>query len=333
MALTQAHRSLVEKTRTVGTAKEAEPLSDGDCLYLLAVIARDLSILQHFPELEAQSFPDLFDVDLKDRPILSGDFWAVFDQILGHDPNADTYFSCLGTLYKARLKYANILSLQPVPTMDQVGPRGLLQYGSLPPAALTGLLLWRKWLFDIDNRAGQETGYLFEPIIAFSIGGTPIGSSKSPVRRTKDSSKGRQVDCVREKRAYEFKVRVTIAASGQGRWGEELDFPVDCMNSGFVPVLIVLDPTPNPKLSELSKAFVDAGGEAFVGDEAWDHLDEEAGPTMARFLESYVRAPITDLLTHVPVRLPVMSLTMTEDAITITIDGDELRINRAPRID
>lgn len=328
MVLTQAHRSLVEKTRTVGAAKEAQSLSDGDCLYLLGVIARDLSILNQFPDLESQEFPHFFDVDLKARPVLSGDFWSLFEQILAHDPNADTYFSCLGTLYKARLKYANILSLQPVPTMDQVGPRGLLQYGSLPPAALTGLLLWRKWLFDIDNRAGQETGYLFEPIIAFAIGGTPIGSSKSPVRRTKDNSKGRQVDCVREMRAYEFKVRVTIAASGQGRWGEELDFPIDCKNSGFVPVLIVLDPTPNPKLTELTNAFVNAGGEAYVGDDAWEHLDIEAGPTMARFLESYVRAPITDLLTHVPEKLPVMSLTMTDDAITITIDGDELRIPR-----
>jgi hypothetical protein len=326
--VTQAQRSLVEKTRSVGTAKEAEPLSDADCLYLLGVIARDLSILGSFPELEPQEFPEFFVVDLKKRPALTGNFWELFERILDHDPNADTYFSCLGNLYKARLKYANILSLQPIPTMDQVGPRGLLQYGSLPPAALTGLLLWRKWMFDIDNRAGQETGYLFEPIIAFAIGGTPIGSKKSPVRRSKDSSKGRQVDCVRERRAYEFKVRVTIAASGQGRWGEELDFPVDCKNSGFVPVLIVLDPTPNPKLTELSQAFVDAGGESYVGDEAWDHLDTEAGPTMARFLETYVRAPITELLTHVPEKLPVMSLTMTEDAIKITIDGDELHIPR-----
>ena len=29
-------------------------------------------------------------------------------------------------------------------------------------------------------------------------------------------------------KAYEFKLRVTIAASGQGRWKEELDFPSDC---------------------------------------------------------------------------------------------------------
>lgn len=94
---------------------------------------------------------------------------------------------------------------------------------------------------------------------------------------------GRQVDCIREKRAYEFNVRVTIAASGQGRWKEELEFPTDCQASGFVPVLIVLDPTPNPKLTELSRVFASAGGEVYIGAEAWKHLDIEAGPTMARF--------------------------------------------------
>ena len=328
MALTQAHRSLVEKTRSVGIAKEAEPLNDGDCLYLVGVIAQELGFLPEFPDLQQQMIPEFFYVDLKQRPILTGDFWGLFEQLLDKDPNADTFFSCLGTLYKARLKYSNILSVQPIPTMDQVGPRGLLQYGSLPPAALTGLLLWRKWIFDVDNRAAQETGYLFEPIIAFAIGGTPVGSKKSPVRRSDDRSKGRQVDCIRDKRAYEFKVRVTIAASGQGRWGEELTFPDDCKNSGFIPVLIVLDPTPNPKLMELSNAFIGAGGEAYIGDDAWDHLDAEAGPTMAQFLDKYVRAPIMDLLSHVPDTLPVMSLNMTDDAITITVDGEELRIDR-----
>ena len=328
MAITQALRTLVEKTRNVGTAKEAEPLSDGDCTYLLGVIARDLGVFDQFSEFANQDTPEFFLVDPNNRPILCGAFWDVFESLLQLDPNADTYFSCLGTLYKARLKYAQILSRQPLPTMDQVGPRGLLQYGALPPSALTGLLLWRKWIFDIDNRAGQETGYLFEPIIASAIGGTPVGSRKSPVRRTGDLSKGRQVDCIREKRAYEFKIRVTIAASGQGRWGEELAFPVDCKNSGYTPVLVVLDPTPDQKLSELSQAFLKSGGEAYIGNDAWCHLHNEAGPTMARFLEKYVRAPITDLLSRTPESLPEISLKMSQDLITITINGDELRINR-----
>ena len=129
------------------------------------------------------------------------------------------------------------------------------QFGKLRSDALAGFLFWRKWFYDIDNRAAQETGYLFEPIIAHAIGGTPAPAKKSPVKRQSDRNKGRQVDCILDDRAYEFKIRVTIAASGQGRWQEELDFPTDCRTSGFTPVLVCLDSTPNPKLSALVDAF------------------------------------------------------------------------------
>ena len=87
-----------------------------------------------------------------------------------------------------------------VATIDQVGPRGLLQYGSMDANLLAGFLRWRKWTFDIDNRAGQESGYLFETIIAAAVGGVPASAKKSPVRRRKDPNKGRQVDCLREDR-------------------------------------------------------------------------------------------------------------------------------------
>ena len=155
-----------------------------------------------------------------------------------------------------------------------------------------------------------------------------MGSSKSPVRRSNDKTKGRQVDCIAGARAYEFKIRVTIAASGQGRWAEELDFPVDCSNSGYTPVLVVLDPTPNPKLSELSEAFENAGGEVYIGGEAWQHLDGKAGSTMATFLQKYVRTPIAELLDHTPDVLPEITLRMTTDSITLAVDGDKLHIDR-----
>ena len=127
-----------------------------------------------------------------------------------------------------------------------------------------------------------------------------------------------------------MKVRVTIAASGQGRWGEELDFPVDCVNSGFKPVLLVLDPTPNPKLDELRKVFLENKGLEFIGDEAWQHLDGEAGPTMARFLETYVRKPISDLLRTVPEDLPAMTLGMAGSRFTVQIGSDVFAIERTP---
>jgi hypothetical protein len=174
-------------------------------------------------------------------------------------------------------------------------------------------------MFDIDNRAAQETGYLFEPIMASAIGGVPASAAQSPVRRREDRTKGRQVDCIRDTLAYEIKLRVTIAASGQGRWQEELEFPLDCAASGFMPVLVVLDSTPNPKLTELRQAFESASGLVYVGDDAWSHLDSAAGPTMSRFLDRYVRHPLESLLKDAPPELPELTLSMTADAVVFKL--------------
>src|SRR6266545_7731271 len=253
MGLTQAQRAILEKARSLGGGQLGIALSDEACNYLVAVIASDLGLLPRFPGLK-KPLQEFFAAP--STLSLPGDFLGLFESLVRAAPDADTYFACLAALHKARLKYESILKTQPVPTIDQVGPRGLLQYGGMSPKTLTGFLLWRKWMFDIDNRAGQETGYLFEPIIAAAIGGVPASSRKSPVRRRADELKGRQVDCIRGKKAYEIKLRVTIAASGQGRWREELEFPGDCRASGYTPVLVVLDPTPNQKLDELRRAFL-----------------------------------------------------------------------------
>lgn len=122
----------------------------------------------------------------------------------------------------------------------------------------------------------------------------------------------------------------TIAASGQGRWREELDYPVDCRASGYTPVLVVLDGTPNPKLEELERAFQDARGEAYKGIDAWDHLDSLAGKTMSRFLDKYVRGPIGQLIQEASEALPAMTASMSDDGIMIRIGGDTLHIPRRP---
>ena len=265
---------------------------------------------------------------------LSGhDFYQLLERLFELVPNADTYFLCLATLHKSRLKYARIIERQTIPTMDQVGPRVLLQYGQLSSNALAGFLLWRKWLFDIDNRAGQETGYLFEPIIANAIGGISFSASNSPIRRHTDKTKGRQVDCMRQDLAYEIKVRVTIAASGQGRWREELYFPKDCRESGYTPVLIVLDPTPNPKLAQLINAFLEQDGSAYVGDAAWQHLEEAAGEVMALFLEKYVREPLQEVLRSAPDKLPDITFKMNEDAFYVQVANEETRFMRHQNAD
>lgn len=257
------------------------------------------------------------------------DFLSLIERLVTFVPDADTFFSCLATLQKSRLKYVRILECQQIPTMDQVGPRSLLQFGQMSPRALAGFILWRKWIYDIDNRSGQETGYLFEPIIAHAIGGVSFSAARSPVRRHNDKSKGRQVDCIRSKLAYEIKMRVTIASSGQGRWREELDFPKDCMASNYTPVLIVFDPTPNPKLEELADGFRSVGGEAYIGDAAWEHLEDAAGRIMSLFLEKYVKFPIQRLLESSPVGLPEITFKMSSNLFSVSIDGEVAEFSRA----
>lgn len=209
----------------MGSSDLAIELSDDMCAYLVGVIVHDLGFRKQFPEVPA-SLPKFFSAAAPEDLRLAGvDFWNLINRLLQREPDAITYFSCLAAMHKARLKYARILQRQPIPTMDQVGPRGLLQYGQMSPRALAGFILWRKWLYDIDNRAAQETGYLFEPIIAHSIGGVPVSSTKSPVRRRGDEKKGRQVDCIRGKRAYEIKISGDDRCIGSGTMARRTGLP------------------------------------------------------------------------------------------------------------
>jgi hypothetical protein len=325
MALTQSQRAIIEKARSLGGGQQAIALTDADCTYLVSVIASDLGRLSLFPEFEAPVRPLFSAAGASDIP---GDFLKAFERLVSLAPDSDTYFWCLAALYRARMKYERILETQMVPTIDQVGPRALLQYGGMSVKSLAGFLLWRKWMYDIDNRAAQETGYLFEPIIAGALGGVPASARKSPIRRQSDKRKGRQVDCIRGKSAYEIKLRVTIAASGQGRWKEELAFPIDCQASGYTPVLVVLDPTVNPKLEELKCAFLAEGGDVYVGDDAWKHLEATAGVTMGLFLTKYVHEPIAALLAEAPERLPELWLRMGDAALTVSVGGEKFSVKR-----
>lgn len=329
MGLTKVQGSIWEKARALGAGGQAIALTDEMCAYLIGRIILDLGLEKKFPEMPR--LPEFFAQQPLASLVLKGaDCRALYERLVTENADTDVYFACLATHHKSRLKYERILSTQPFPTLDQVGPRGLLQYGQLGGRALAAWMFWRKWFFDIDNRAGQETGYLFEPIIAYAIGGTPAPAKKSPVRRHDDKEKGRQVDCIRDKRAYEFKIRVTIAASGQGRWQEELDFPVDCRESGFTSVLVCMDSTANPKLDALIKAFQAQKGEVFIGDDAWAHLEGVAGKTMAIYLEKYVRTPIQSLLKEAPDVLPDLTAKWSKASIDIGVAGETLKIERHP---
>lgn len=328
MALTKAQEALWQKARSLGSGGQAVGLTEAMCAYLVGRIAIDLGLSDTFPELPGE-LPDFFRSSLSSLALDIDDPKQLFARLVASNADSDTFFACLAALHKARLKYERILSTQPFPTLEQVGPRGLLQYGKLGGEALAALLFWRKWFYDIDNRAAQETGYLFEPIIAHAIGGTPAPAGKSPVKRHRDGGKGRQVDCLLDDRAYELKIRVTIAASGQGRWREELDFPLDCKRSGFKPILVCMDGTPNDKLKTLVRAFEAQNGEAYVGDAAWEHLESKAGETMSLFLENYVRLPIQDLLEKSSEILPDLTAKWTIDHVELTIGQETLRIDRS----
>ena len=322
MSLSQAQQAMVEKVRALGGGIQGVALSESMCVYVLATIVADLDLKSAFPELPAE-VPAFFGSHAGDtRDISAVSFLPLLERLISLVPDADMYFASLAQMYKTRIKYERILNSQPLPTMEQVGPRALLEFGKLSPQALGALIVWRKWIFDIDNRAAQETGLLFEPIIAGAIGGISASANKSPVRRHGNPGKGRQVDCIKGNRAYEFKLRVTMAASGQGRWREELNYPLDCRESGFVPVLIVLDATPSAKLGELRQAFEEQQGEVYVGEAAWMHLNEMAGATMATFLKRYVQAPIQRVLDDIPPSLPDFALRIETKGISVNI-GDE----------
>lgn len=341
MAISKMQQAALTRMRAGGNSALDSSLDDEVCSYLISIIVSDLGLTGSFPMLPSRPAAFFGKLPLKSLRLPNVDFLPTFEKLLKLRPDADAYLACLGKLHKARLKYESILESQPIPTLDQVGPRSLLQFGSLSPNALAGLLFWRKWIFDLDNRAGQETGYLFEPIIAAAIGGVPFSAGKSPIKRKPEKGKAspgrRQVDCIRseDKRAYEFKLRVTIAASGQGRWGEEMTFPSDAEYSGYTPVLVVLDPTKNDKLTALANEFKEHRGEVYIGQRAWDHLEEQAGPTMSKFIERYVRKPMQSVLKDAPKsqELPDFLAKMKGNQIVLKVGDEELRIQRSHRSD
>lgn len=309
LRLSAEESKLLTRVMTLGTGTRLPVvMSAGELVKLIAVVYRDTDSGARLEEArpglweridpgrDYYSIPDSWFVEHLDiDPLEHVELMRLGAQQI---PDFVTYLRCLSELHKRRRKYAMILSAQPMPTMVQISPRSLIEYGRLDPEALASWLTWRKFFYDLDNRSAQETGYLFEPILASAIGGEPKGARAKVVGRAADESKGRQVDCWKvvpggRPLAYEFKLRVTIAASGQGRFREELQFAEDCEVSGAVPILVVLDPTPNPRLTGLQAAFEAKGGHAFIGEAAWAHLEGEAGGIMATFIEQYVRRPVT----------------------------------------
>lgn len=244
------------------------------------------------------------------------------------------YLSNLAMLYRRRAKYFRILRQQPFPSADQIGPRCLLEYGRCDDSLLFSWMTWRKLAFDLDNRSAQETGYLFEPILASCLGGEPRGAKNSVVPRLDDNGRptkdGRQVDCYVEETqtVYELKMRMTIAASGQGRFSEELSFPREAAAAGLTPVLVVFDPTPSSRLTELETAYRKAGGTSATGDAAWNLLKTSAEDGMATFIDKYIEPPIKAAKNGITGIPDAVTLTASASNLSITCNGQKYEIPR-----
>lgn len=245
------------------------------------------------------------------------------------------YLKNLSELWRRRFKFYNILKTQPFPLTEQIGLRCLLEYGNCEDDLLFSWMSWRKLIYDIDNRSAQETGYLFEPILASCLGGESISHKHSPVKRIGDdgnpTNEGRQIDCyiAEKKEAYELKLRVTIAASGQGRFNEEMSFPYEARKAGITPVLIVFDPTPSSLLEKLKEKYVEEGGRCAIGEDAWKKLTDCAGTEMGKFITKYIKPPISKM-DEVQISIPAnIHLSASEDCLTVSDEaGNRYTISR-----
>lgn len=324
-------RNLYTKCRIHGSGEAQVAISDAEIYVLIALAAKDLDWSLEKLGVGQLNLPtwDYYEIGLDWFENLAGEninpqtIVLLLDSCVKKDQDFALFIENLSALHRRRIKFKRILSSQPVPSMEQIGPRTLLEYGACDVELLANWMTWRKWIYDIDNRSAQETGYLFEPILASSLGGETVGAKNSPIKRIDENGRatnnGRQVDCLiaHTNTAYALKLRVTIAASGQGRFSEELSFPVECQAAGYKPVLLVLDPTPSNKLKELSRRYLDCGGKLFQGENAWKHMEKQAGAVMSVFIKKYIK-PAIKLVDDLEINFPQkISLEWHEDYIEI----------------
>lgn len=161
-----------------------------------------------------------------------------------------------------------------------------------------------------------------------------VSARLSPVKRIDDygnqTASGRQIDCYLEetKEVYELKMRATIAASGQGRFGEEMSFPYEAQKAGLIPILVVFDENDSSLLNKLKQQYVDCGGRYYIGHDAWAMLKEKAGYGMGIFVDKYIYPPINTMETHLNSNPRAICLQKTDDSVIVSNTNEEYRIKR-----
>jgi len=166
-------KNLYTKCKMHGSGDAQVVISNGELASLIYIAVcnlnwsyNDLNITQlEIPNTDYYQIPlNWFDSqqNLNIQPeIIINNLRSCFEK----DNDFALFIENLSALHRRRVKYRRILSTQPLPNMDQIGPRVLLEYGGCDITLLANWMLWRKWIYDIDNRSAQETGYLFEPLI------------------------------------------------------------------------------------------------------------------------------------------------------------------------
>jgi hypothetical protein len=343
MTVSTSIRHLLTQCKIHGNGDAQVMLTDSELYVLFYLSICDLDwecsefgfIDIEFPHTEYYHIPIVWFGTLEITQATPDFLLCVLDKACRRHQDYSLFIRNLCALHRRRVKYARILSSQPLPGIDQIAPRGLLEYGACNIDLLCNWMAWRKWVYDIDNRVAQETGYFFEPVLASCLGGESIGAKHSPVKRLdskgRPTDRGRQVDCFVSslQRVYELKLRVSIAASGQGRFSEELSFPIESAAAGFTPILLVLDPTPSNRLEELERAFLSANGKCFSRQEAWGHMEEAAGDVISQFIDKYIKPPLEAVENGFPARPCPVTLAWEGSQVRITIAENEYVIPRS----
>lgn len=234
------------------------------------------------------------------EPLEVEDFVGLY---LEAEEKIDDFLAAFDLVYevvKRRLRFQWIEENQEMPEEGQLANRAVLENGFKDPKATIANILWRKFWGTIDNRSAAEAGYLTEKVITSCLCGESYSDKDSPITRFGEGKQGRQIDCIVEDLAYEVKTRVTGAASGRGRSRDELELPKDCRDSGYTPVLMVMDGTPCSALDQMVAAYEGAGGHTYVGLAAWEHLRQEASSNINKVVEDLILRPMAAFKHNVP---------------------------------
>ena len=341
--MTKQQREFYKLFSEHGSGDAKVTIDPKEVLVMLYITTMDLErpipkvYYNEYQQTASKGFYNITRLDIDKLPIIGiDDCFTCLEECGVTNINDITflYMKNLCDLYRRRVKYHYILKKQPFPNAEQIVPRSLLEYGNCENQLLADWLEWRKWIFDIDNRCAQETGYIFEPILANCLGGEARSAKNSPVKRIDDNgnatTNGRQIDCYIEeaKEVYELKMRVTIAASGQGRFSEEMSFPYEAQKAGLIPILVVFDNNESALLTKLKNRYIECNGKCYIGNDAWKILQERAGHEMGIFINKYIYPPINSMeqcLQSIPHEI---TLSKQESQIVISNTTNRYTIDR-----